>query len=52
LRANPGPKFAATEEQPPVATVTGKLRYARPIMVDDFRFLKSVTTRTAKFTIP
>ncbi len=52
LRANPGPKFGGTEEQPPVPTVTGKLRYAKPIMVDDFRFLKSATKRTAKFTIP
>src|SRR5919201_1914848 len=52
LRENPGPKFGGTEEQPPVPTVTGKLRYARPIMVDAFCFLKSVTTRTAKLTIP
>src|SRR5918912_478901 len=52
LGANPGPKFGGTEEQPPVPTVTGKLRYSQPIMVEDFRFLKSVTTRTAKFTIP
>jgi 5-methyltetrahydropteroyltriglutamate--homocysteine methyltransferase len=52
LRANPGPKFGGTQEQPPVPTVTSKLRYSQPIMVDDFRFLKGVTTRTAKFTIP
>jgi len=52
LRENPGPKFGGTEEQPPVPTVTGKLRYSKPIMVDDFRFLKSVTKKTAKFTIP
>ena len=52
LRENPGPKFGGTEEQPPIPIVTGKVRYARPIMVDDFRFLKSITTRTAKFTIP
>jgi 5-methyltetrahydropteroyltriglutamate--homocysteine methyltransferase len=52
VRENPGPKFGGTEEQPPIPTVTGKLRYARPIMVDDFRFLKSVTARTPKFTIP
>ena len=52
LRENPGPKFGGTEEQPPVPTVTGKLRYAKPIMVEDFRFLKSVTSKTAKFTIP
>jgi 5-methyltetrahydropteroyltriglutamate--homocysteine methyltransferase len=52
LRENPGPKFGGTEEQPPIPTVTGKLRYAKPIMVEDFRFLKSVTTKTPKFTIP
>ncbi|MFN2645093.1 MAG: 5-methyltetrahydropteroyltriglutamate--homocysteine S-methyltransferase [Burkholderiales bacterium] len=52
LRENPGPKFGGTEEQPPIPTVTGKLRYAAPIMVDAFRFLKSATKRTPKFTIP
>jgi 5-methyltetrahydropteroyltriglutamate--homocysteine methyltransferase len=52
LRENPGPKFGGTEEQPPIPTVTGKVRYARPIMVDAFRFLKSATQRTPKFTIP
>jgi 5-methyltetrahydropteroyltriglutamate--homocysteine methyltransferase len=52
VRENPGPKFGGTEEQPPIPAVTGKLRYAKPVMVDDFSFLKSVTRRTAKFTIP
>jgi 5-methyltetrahydropteroyltriglutamate--homocysteine methyltransferase len=52
LRENPGPKFGGTEEQPPIPTVTGHIRCARPIMVDDFAFLKSVTTKTAKMTIP
>jgi 5-methyltetrahydropteroyltriglutamate--homocysteine methyltransferase len=52
LRHNPGPKFGGTEEQPPVPTVTGKLRYTKPAMIDDFSFLKSVTRKTAKFTIP
>jgi methionine synthase II (cobalamin-independent) len=51
-RTNPGPKFGGTEEQPPIPTVTGKLRYSRPIMVDDFAFLKSVAKKTPKFTIP
>jgi 5-methyltetrahydropteroyltriglutamate--homocysteine methyltransferase len=51
-RENPGPKFGGTEEQPPIPTVTGKVRYTKPIMVDDFRFLKSVTQETPKFTIP
>ena len=51
-RQNPGPKFGGTEEQPPIPTVTGKVRYARPIMISDFAFLKGTTKRTAKFTIP
>jgi 5-methyltetrahydropteroyltriglutamate--homocysteine methyltransferase len=51
-RQNPGPKFGGTEEQPPIPTVTGKVRYAKPIMIEDFAFLKSATRRTAKFTIP
>ncbi|MGH8692212.1 MAG: 5-methyltetrahydropteroyltriglutamate--homocysteine S-methyltransferase [Burkholderiales bacterium] len=49
---NRGPGFGGTEEQPPIPNVTGKLRYSKPIMVDDFAFLKSVTRKTAKFTIP
>jgi methionine synthase II (cobalamin-independent) len=51
-RVNPGPKFGGTEEQPPIPHVTGKLRYSKPIMIEDFRFLKSTTKKTAKFTIP
>ena len=52
MRQNPGPKFGGTEEQPPIPHVTGKLRYSKPIMVEDFRFLKQNTNRVAKFTIP
>jgi 5-methyltetrahydropteroyltriglutamate--homocysteine methyltransferase len=52
LRDNPGPKFGGAEEQPPIPTVTGKLKYSLPIMVDDFAFLRKETERTAKFTIP
>jgi 5-methyltetrahydropteroyltriglutamate--homocysteine methyltransferase len=49
---NPVPGFGGTEEQPPIPNVTGKLKYSRPIMIDDFSFLKSTTRKTAKFTIP
>jgi len=49
---NPGPKFGGTEEQPPIPSVTGKIACSRPIMVQDFIFLKQSTSRTAKFTIP
>ena len=37
---------------PPVLRVTGKVRHVRPIQVADFEFLKSVTRRTPKVTIP
>ena len=52
IAENPGPRFGGSEEQPPIATVTGRIGCSRPIMADDFTFLKSVTTRTAKWTIP
>ena len=50
--ANPGPKFGGTEEQPPIATVAGKVGCSKPIMADHFAFLKSVAKATPKFTIP
>jgi 5-methyltetrahydropteroyltriglutamate--homocysteine methyltransferase len=50
--ANPGPKFGGTEEQPPIPSVTGKIGCSRPIMVEDFVFLKNNAKQTAKFTIP
>lgn len=37
---------------PPVMKVTGKVRHGRPIQRRDFEFLKSVTARTPKVTIP
>ncbi|MBK8766870.1 MAG: 5-methyltetrahydropteroyltriglutamate--homocysteine S-methyltransferase [Burkholderiaceae bacterium] len=37
---------------PPVMQVTGKIGHARPIQLADFEFLKSVTTRVPKVTIP
>ncbi len=49
---NPGPKFGGTEEQPPIPAVTGKLAYSKRVMVDEFSFLKRLTKKTAKFTIP
>ena len=38
--------------EPPVMQVTGKVGHARPIQLADFEFLRSVTTRTPKVTIP
>ncbi|MDH4190620.1 MAG: 5-methyltetrahydropteroyltriglutamate--homocysteine S-methyltransferase [Betaproteobacteria bacterium] len=52
LKENSGPKFGARHEQPPIATVTGKIRCERPVMAADFAFLKSVTRCTPKMTIP
>jgi 5-methyltetrahydropteroyltriglutamate--homocysteine methyltransferase len=53
VKANPGPKFqTGGDEQPPIATVTGKVACTRPIMADHFAFLKAATTRTPKMTIP
>jgi 5-methyltetrahydropteroyltriglutamate--homocysteine methyltransferase len=42
----------ATENRPQMVSITGKLARPRPIFVEDFRFLKSVTRETAKITIP
>ena len=38
--------------EPPVMQVTGKVGHAKPIQRADFDFLRSVTTRTPKVTIP
>ena len=37
---------------PPVMRVTGKVRHVKPIQVDDFKFLQSITKHTPKVTIP
>ncbi len=37
---------------PPVMQVTRKVRHGKPIQLADFQFLKSVTSRTPKVTIP
>ena len=42
----------ATESRPHMVSITGKLSRPRPIFVEDFRFLKSVTRQTPKITIP
>ena len=54
LQDNPGPKFqiAGASEQPPIASVIGRVACSRPIMADHFAFLKSVTAATPKMTIP
>jgi 5-methyltetrahydropteroyltriglutamate--homocysteine methyltransferase len=54
LQENAGPKFRieGQSEQPPIPTVTGKIACTRPVMADDFAYLKSATTQTPKMTIP
>jgi 5-methyltetrahydropteroyltriglutamate--homocysteine methyltransferase len=53
LRENPGPKFNEGQgEQPPIATVTGRIGCSGPIMADHFAYLKSITSKKAKMTIP
>ncbi|HEX5091973.1 MAG TPA: 5-methyltetrahydropteroyltriglutamate--homocysteine S-methyltransferase [Burkholderiales bacterium] len=52
LRENPGVKFGGTEEQPPIATVTGRIACPQPIFAGHFAYLKSVAKATPKLTIP
>jgi 5-methyltetrahydropteroyltriglutamate--homocysteine methyltransferase len=51
LKPAVGMTFAA-EDVPPMATVTGKVRCSKPIMVEHFEFLRKTTRRTAKFCLP
>ena len=44
--------FSGQSEQPPIATVTGKVGCTRPVMAEHFAYLKSITARTPKMTIP
>lgn len=52
IAANPNAKVAEDKFKPPVLSVTGKLKHVKNIQVDDFIFLKSVTTQTPKVSIP
>jgi 5-methyltetrahydropteroyltriglutamate--homocysteine methyltransferase len=54
LTANSGQKFrfAGQDEQPPIASVTGRVGCPQPIMATDFAFLNSVARVTPKMTIP
>jgi 5-methyltetrahydropteroyltriglutamate--homocysteine methyltransferase len=45
-------RFGGTDEQPPIATVTGRIGCSKPIMTDAFSYLKRLTRQTAKATIP
>src|SRR5919204_4042397 len=48
----PGGHTSKAEDVPPMASVTGKVDCSRPIMVEHFKYLKSVTRRMPKFTVP
>src|SRR5215471_6578076 len=52
INANPHAKAAEDHFTPPKLSVTGKLKHVKNIQVDDFIFLKSVTTQTPKVCIP
>jgi 5-methyltetrahydropteroyltriglutamate--homocysteine methyltransferase len=54
LAARPRPaNFKGEGESPPIPVITGRVRHARPIFVDAFSFLASVTTkRIPKLTMP
>jgi 5-methyltetrahydropteroyltriglutamate--homocysteine methyltransferase len=36
----------------PIAKITGRMRWRAPVHVDDFKFLRSLTARTPKITLP
>ena len=48
----PDPNTPSQSFQPPALKIVGKIRHARPIELEGFQFLKSVTKRTAKLTMP
>jgi 5-methyltetrahydropteroyltriglutamate--homocysteine methyltransferase len=53
LTVNKQHTFHATDEQPPMFKLTGKVRRTHPSMLDHFKFLKSCVTKgTPKFTMP
>ena len=52
IGSNPNAKVAEDDFTPPKLSVTGKLRHARDIQVDDYNFLKSVVHQTPKVSIP
>ena len=57
VETKPDPGVAAfqgikVEDMPPIMFVAQKLRRTKPVFVDHFKFLKSVTKNTPKMTIP
>jgi 5-methyltetrahydropteroyltriglutamate--homocysteine methyltransferase len=53
LTVNKTHTFHASDEQPPMFKLSGKVRRTKPSMLEHFKFLKSVVTKgTPKFTMP
>jgi 5-methyltetrahydropteroyltriglutamate--homocysteine methyltransferase len=53
LTVNKTHTFHASDEQPPMFRLSGKVRRTKPSMLDHFKFLKSVVKKgTPKFTMP
>ena len=53
LTVNKQHTFHASDEQPPMFRLSGKVRRTKPSMLDHFKFLKSVVTKgMPKFTMP
>ncbi len=53
LTANKTHTFHASDEQPPMFSLSGKVRRTKPSMLDHFEFLKSLVKKgTPKFTMP
>ncbi len=52
IDANPNARVAEDGFKPPSCSVTGKLRHIKDIQVEDFNYLKSVTSKTPKVCIP
>lgn len=52
IEANPAAKAAEDGFTPPRLSVTGKLKHIKNIQVDDFLYLKSITSQTPKVCIP
>ncbi len=53
LTANKTHTFHASDEQPPMFRLTGKVRRTKPSMLSHFQFLRSIVKKgTPKFTMP
>lgn len=52
IEANPNAKAAEDGFTPPSCSVTGKLKHVKDIQVDDYKYLKSVASKTPKVSIP